>query len=68
MTRSEYDNVSTEKFFSTFKKEIIHGGRFKTRKATSAAIFEHIEVFYNRTRMNASLGYQSLVMYEKDVA
>jgi len=34
----------------------------------TAAIFDHIEVFYNRTRMHSSLGYQSPVMCERDVA
>jgi putative transposase len=67
-TGSAYDNAITETFFSTLKKELIHGERFKTRKEATAAIFDHIEVFYNRTRMHSSLGYQSPVMYERDVA
>ena len=67
-TGSAYDNAITETFFSTLKKELIHGERFKTRKEATAGIFDHIEVFYNRTRMHSSLGYQSPVMYERDVA
>lgn len=67
-TGSAYDNAITETFFSTLKKELIHGQRFKTRKEAAAAIFEHIEVFYNRTRMHSSLGYRSPVMYERAVA
>lgn len=67
-TGSAHDNASTETFFSTSKKELIHGARFKTRKEADAAIFEHIEVSYNRIRMHSSLGYHSPVMYERDVA
>ena len=67
-TASAHDNAITETFFSTLKKELIHGERFKTRKEATAEIFDHIEVFYNRTRMHSSLGYQSPVMCERDVA
>ena len=67
-TGSAYDNAITETFFYTLKKELIHGERFKTRKEATAAIFDHIEVFYNRTRIHSSLGYQSPVMYDRDIA
>jgi hypothetical protein len=67
-TGSAYNNAITETFFSTLKKELIHGERFKTRKEATAEIFEHIEVFYNRTRMHSSLGHKSPVMLERDVA
>ncbi len=66
--RSAYDNAIAETFFSNLKKELIHGERFKTRKVATAAIFKHIEVFYNRKRMRSSFGYQSPVMYGRDVA
>jgi transposase InsO family protein len=42
--------------------------RFETREQAKAAIFEYVEVFYNRFRMHSSIGYQSLVEFEKDVA
>ena len=67
-TGSAYDNPITETFFSTLKKELIQGERFKTRKEATAAIFEHTEVFYNRTIIHSSFGYQSPVMYERDFA
>lgn len=67
-TGSAYDNAITETFFSTLKKELIHGTRFTTRKEAITAIFDHIEVFYNRTRMHSSLGFMSPVMYEAKVA
>jgi transposase InsO family protein len=43
-TGSAHENAITETFFSTLKKEPIHGERFKTRKEAKAEIFEHIEV------------------------
>jgi transposase InsO family protein len=67
-TGSAHDNAITETFLSTLKKELTHGASFKTRKEAHAAIFEHSEVFCNRIRMQSSLGYQSPVLYERDVA
>jgi transposase InsO family protein len=53
-TGSAYDHAITETSLSTLKKELIHGTRFTTRKKFIAAIFDHIDVFYNRTRILAS--------------
>jgi transposase InsO family protein len=50
-----YDNAMMESFWSTLKRELVHG---------CLAIFEWIETFYNRTRFHSALGYQSLVDFE----
>ena len=33
--------------------------RFKTRAEARAAIFEYIEVFYNRQRRHSAIGYKT---------
>lgn len=59
-----YDNACAESFFATLKRELIYGQRFKTRAEARQAIFEYIEVFYNRIRLHSYLGYMSPVEYE----
>ena len=46
-----------ESFFSTLKKELVHRCKFVSRREAKAAIFEYVEVFYNRVRMHSSLDY-----------
>ena len=60
-----YDNAYAESFFHTLKVELVHRRRFKTRAEAMAAIFEYIEVWYNRQRMHSSLGYRSPMEYER---
>lgn len=62
-----YDNAVAESFFSSLKNELIHHSTFRTRDAARTAIFEHIEVFYNRQRRHQSLDYCSPVEYEREV-
>ena len=45
-----YDNSPTERFFHTLKAELMGGIIFETREEAKAAIFEYLEVFYNRMR------------------
>jgi transposase InsO family protein len=59
-----YDNAAMESFWSTLKRDLIHRVDFATRAQARAAIFEWIEVFYNRTRFHSALGYQSPVDFE----
>lgn len=60
-----YDNAMAESFVSTLKRELIDRRVWSTRKAARVAIFEYIEVFYNRSRLHSSLGYLSPEMFEK---
>lgn len=60
-----YDNACMESFFGTLKRELIHGIRFRTRAEARQAIFEYIEVFYNRIRLHSALGYMSPIEYEQ---
>ena len=37
----------------------MHHVRFRTREEARAAVFEYIEVFYNRQRLHSSVGYRT---------
>jgi transposase InsO family protein len=58
------DNALMESFWSTLKRGWIHGQTFATRADARAAIFEWLEVFYNRKRFHSALGYHSPVDFE----
>jgi transposase InsO family protein len=60
-----WDNAPMESFFASLKKELIHGVDFATRAEARAAVFEYIEVFYNRQRRHSTLGYQSPAEFEE---
>ncbi len=45
--------------------ELLNTRKWSTRVELSAAIFDWIEVFYNRTRRHSSFGMMSPVAYEK---
>ena len=51
--------------FLGLKVELIHGKTYNTRQEAKTAIFEYIEVFYNRQRRHSYLGYLSPDEYEK---
>lgn len=53
------DNAPMESFFASLKKELVHRQSFRTRAQAKAAIFEYIEVFYNRQRRHSGIGYQT---------
>jgi putative transposase len=59
-----YDNAAMESFWSSLKRELVHRCRFATRAQAKAAVFEWIEVFYNRERFHSALGYKSPVDFE----
>lgn len=59
-----YDNACAESFFHSLKVEAIHGERFRTRKAMRQAVFEYIEVDYNRQRRHSTNGYLSPEAFE----
>jgi putative transposase len=64
-----WDNAPSEAFFKSLKTELMEGGKaFAGREAAKAAIFEYVEVFYNRARLHSSLGYISPVEYEEAIS
>ena len=60
-----YDNAYIESFWSTLKRELVHGERYQTRGEGRLSIFEYIEVFYNRIRKHSALDYKSPEQYGK---
>lgn len=59
-----WDNAVSESFFHSLKTELTHHCQFKTREEAQQAIFEYIEVFYNRERLHSANDYLSPVEYE----
>ena len=51
-----YDNACAESFFSTIKLEMVYHEHYATRAQAQSAVFEYIEVYYNRHRRNAAIG------------
>jgi len=60
-----YDNAVAESFFKTIKSELTRKQKYTTQDEAKSAIFEYIEIFYNRKRMHSTLGYLSPVEYER---
>jgi len=60
-----YDNAPMESFWGTLKSELVYHRRYKSRQEAIKDITEYIEVFYNRQRRQARLGYPSPAAYEK---
>jgi transposase InsO family protein len=60
-----WDNAPSESFFSTLKKECVEMSNFADQKQAKAAIFEYIEVFYNRIRAHSTIGYQAPAEFEE---
>ena len=61
-----YDNAVAESFFGNLKNELVHHRDFASREAARSAIFDYIEVFYNRTRIHQTLGYVSPMQFEQE--
>ena len=59
-----WDNAVAESFFATLKEELLYRGVWPTRAAAKRAIFEYVEVFYNRQRIHSALDYLTPVAYE----
>ena len=62
-TGSCYDNAPMESFWGTLKQELVHHRRYRTRREAVRDITEYIEIFYNRQRRQAGLGFLSPAVY-----
>jgi putative transposase len=60
-----YDNAPMESFWGTLKQELVHHRRYRTRQEAIQDITEYIEIFYNRQRLQARLGFLSPAVYEQ---
>src|SRR5262245_8162270 len=59
-----YDNATMEAFWSTLKLELIYRRAFEDAAQLRRALFDYIEVFYNRQRLHSALGYRSPADFE----
>ena len=59
-----WDNAMMESFFGNLKTEGVDGKDYQTREEAKTDLFLYIEVFYNRQRRHAGLGYVSPADYE----
>ena len=62
-----YDNAVAESFFATLRWELLERQQWSTRAAARTAIFEYIEVWYNRRRRHSALGYLSPWQFEQQL-
>ena len=60
-----FDNAACESLVATLKTDLVHTRTWPTRQAARTAIYEYLEVFYNRRRRHSSLGYRSPADYER---
>ena len=60
-----WDNAVAESFFATLEHELLATSDFRSRQVARQAIFEFIEVWYNRQRRHSSLGDLSPAEYEQ---
>jgi putative transposase len=58
-----YDNAPVESFWGTLKTELVHHRQYETRAEAAREIMEYIDLFYNRQRRQARLGYLSPAAY-----
>jgi putative transposase len=61
------DNAVAESFFATLKRELVDRpdrAPWPDRAAARAALFDYVEIFYNRQRRHSTLRYLSPAAYE----
>jgi transposase InsO family protein len=59
-----WDNAVAESFFASLEWELIQESDWHTHEEARRAIFDYIEVWYNRRRRHSALGYKSPAEYE----
>lgn len=58
------DNSMTGSFWSSMQIELLNRKKWRTRLDLTNAIFEDIEIFYNRTRRHSKLDYATPIEHE----
>jgi putative transposase len=61
-----WDNAVAESFFATLKTELVHRFRWRNLEHLRAALFDYVEVFYNRRRLHSSLDYRTPAAVEQE--
>jgi transposase InsO family protein len=65
--RQCWDNAVAESFFASLKLECVYRQPLPTRAHARRAVFDYIEVFYNRRRLHSTLGYCTPAAYENKI-
>jgi putative transposase len=60
-----FDNAPMESFWGTLKQELIYQRHYGSRREAIRDITEYIEIFYNRQRRQARLGFLSPAAYKQ---
>jgi transposase InsO family protein len=60
-----WDNACMESFFGSFKTEWVRDKKYSSFEEAKKDVFKYVEIFYNRRRRHASLGYLSPAAYEE---
>jgi putative transposase len=60
-----FDNAPMESFWGILKQELSNHRHYRTRREATEEITEYIEIFYNRQRRQAKLGYLSPAAYAR---
>ena len=60
-----YDNAMAESFFASLETELIDRSVWRTHDEARSAVFDYIEIFYNRARLHSALGYVSPDQFER---
>ena len=61
-----FDNAPMESFWGILKQELINHRHYRSRREAIEDISEYIEIFHNRQRLQARLGYLSPVAYAQN--
>jgi putative transposase len=61
-----FDNAVCESFHASLEKDLLRRRSLRTRQEARTAVFDYIEVFFNRERLHSTLGYGSPEEYERD--
>lgn len=59
-----HDNAVAESFFSNLKNEVMHDRLFASREEARAVVNDYIGMYYNRSRLHQTLGYQTPAQVE----
>jgi putative transposase len=63
-----YDSAPIESFWGKLKTESLHHRTFRNHDEARAAVFDYIEVFYNRRRSHSSIGFVSPEQFEASLS
>jgi len=61
-----WDNRVAESFFHILKTELVYHTQWMGYADAHHALFEYIEIFYNRERLHSTLGYVSPAQFERE--